>query len=235
MAKRKLDGCRRQWHMVTLADDVDPCHAFENPHWRWLIIIFCSRRSTGRQNSRVEWAANQQRKTLLLGEWQEIVETVLLKQRVYRPASRKQSNEASLAKRTQGATSLIPTPMALTTPDRRSSSRARGTRNTRAPYGVGAGTVQRFLAAEASAMGWSMDRRGIRTLFDHESKRLKQVELSGPRRERVSLDTYQTNLLPARSNSVREPNMASGPNQDHCAEHSPGFGERLYIPGSVFF
>jgi hypothetical protein len=82
MAKRKLDGCRRQWHMVTLADDVDPCHAFENPHWRWLIIIFCSRRSTGRQNSRVEWAANQQRKTLLLGEWQEIVETVLLKQRV---------------------------------------------------------------------------------------------------------------------------------------------------------
>ena len=43
-------------------------------------------------------------------------------------------------------------------------------------------------------MGWSMDRQGIRTLFDHESKRLKQVELSGPRRERVSLDTYSDEL-----------------------------------------
>ena len=28
-------------------------------------------------------------------------------------------------------------------------------------------------------MGWSMDRRGIRTLFDRESGRLKQIELSG--------------------------------------------------------
>lgn len=43
-------------------------------------------------------------------------------------------------------------------------------------------------------MGWSMDRQGIRTLFDHESKRLKQVELLGPRRERVSLDTYSDEL-----------------------------------------
>ena len=43
-------------------------------------------------------------------------------------------------------------------------------------------------------MGWSMDRHGIRTLFDEESKRLKQVELSGPRRERVSLDTYADTL-----------------------------------------
>ena len=39
-------------------------------------------------------------------------------------------------------------------------------------------------------MGWSMDRWGIRTLFDRESKRLKQFKLSGPRRERISLDTY---------------------------------------------
>ena len=39
-------------------------------------------------------------------------------------------------------------------------------------------------------MGWSMDRRGIRTLFDRESGRLKQIELSGLRRERVSLGTY---------------------------------------------
>jgi len=39
-------------------------------------------------------------------------------------------------------------------------------------------------------MRWSIDRHGIQTLFDHESKRLKQRELSGPRRERVSLDSY---------------------------------------------
>jgi hypothetical protein len=43
-------------------------------------------------------------------------------------------------------------------------------------------------------MGWSMDRQGIRTIFDHESKRLRQVELSGPRRERVSLHTYADEL-----------------------------------------
>jgi hypothetical protein len=45
-----------------------------------------------------------------------------------------------------------------------------------------------------AAMGWSMDREGIRTLFDGESKRLKQFELSGPRRERISLDTYPDEL-----------------------------------------
>ena len=45
-----------------------------------------------------------------------------------------------------------------------------------------------------TAMGWSMDRKGIRTLFDGESKRLKQLALSGPRRERVSLDTYPDEL-----------------------------------------
>src|SRR4029077_10851193 len=82
MAKRKLDGCRRQWHMVALADDVNSRHAFENRLRRQLIVIFCSWCSTGGQDSRVERAANQQRKALLLGEWQEIVETVLLKQRV---------------------------------------------------------------------------------------------------------------------------------------------------------
>ena len=43
-------------------------------------------------------------------------------------------------------------------------------------------------------MGWSMDREGIRTLFDRESKRLKQFKLSRPRRERVSLDTYPDEL-----------------------------------------
>jgi hypothetical protein len=39
-------------------------------------------------------------------------------------------------------------------------------------------------------MVWSMDRQGSRTLFDHESRRLKQVE----RRERFSLDTYADTL-----------------------------------------
>src|ERR1700722_3675005 len=44
------------------------------------------------------------------------------------------------------------------------------------------------------AMDWSMDRQGIRTLFDRETRRLKQFELSGPRRERTSLDTYPDEL-----------------------------------------
>jgi hypothetical protein len=39
-----------------------------------------------------------------------------------------------------------------------------------------------------------MDRRGIRTLFDPKRKRLKQFELSGPRRERISLDTHPDEL-----------------------------------------
>jgi hypothetical protein len=51
------------------------------------------------------------------------------------------------------------------------------------------------------AMGWSMDRHGIRTSFDCESRRLKQVELSGLRRERVSLHTY-ANELSAREAEV---------------------------------
>ena len=52
-------------------------------------------------------------------------------------------------------------------------------------------------------MGWSMDRHGIRTSFDQESQRLKQVELSGPRRERVSLDTY-ADALAAREAKFRQ-------------------------------
>ena len=43
-------------------------------------------------------------------------------------------------------------------------------------------------------MGWSMDRQGIRTSFDHESRRLKQVELTGSRRERLSLAIYPDEL-----------------------------------------
>ena len=47
---------------------------------------------------------------------------------------------------------------------------------------------------EELAMGWSMDRQGIRTLFDRVTGRLKQFELSGPRRERISLDTHSDEL-----------------------------------------
>ena len=60
-------------------------------------------------------------------------------------------------------------------------------------------------------MGWSMDRRGIRTLFDRESGRLKQIELSGLRGARLSLSAcIPMNSPPARSKSVRKPNTASG-------------------------
>ncbi len=52
-------------------------------------------------------------------------------------------------------------------------------------------------------MDWSMDRQGIRTLFDDGSKRLKQFELSGPLRERVSLDTY-ADALAAREAEFRQ-------------------------------
>ena len=41
-------------------------------------------------------------------------------------------------------------------------------------------------------MGWSMDRQ--EWTRDRESRRLKQVELSGSRRERVSLATYPDDL-----------------------------------------
>ena len=63
-------------------------------------------------------------------------------------------------------------------------------------------------------MGWSMDRHGIQTLFDEESKRLKQVELSGPRRERVSLDTY-ADALAAREAEFRQ-------EAKYCAWSEPG-------------
>ena len=51
-----------------------------------------------------------------------------------------------------------------------------------------------FIVVGAFTMGWSMDRQGIRALFDRESRRLKQVELSGSRTERVSLGTYPNEL-----------------------------------------
>jgi hypothetical protein len=50
-------------------------------------------------------------------------------------------------------------------------------------------------------MSWSMDCQGIRTWFDRESRRLKQVEPSGLLRERVSLRTY-ANELSARDAEV---------------------------------
>jgi hypothetical protein len=70
------------------------------------------------------------------------------------------------------------------------------------------------LAAEACARGWSMDRHGIRTVFDQESKRLKQVELPGLGRERVSLDTY-ADTLPAREAEFRR-------EAKYCAWSEPG-------------
>ena len=39
-------------------------------------------------------------------------------------------------------------------------------------------------------MGRSIDRQGIRTIFDHETKRLKQFTLWGPYLERFSRDVY---------------------------------------------
>jgi len=61
----------------------------------------------------------------------------------------------------------------------------------------------RDFSGEGSCDVWSMDRQGIRTSFDQESKRLKQVELSAPRRERVSLDTY-ADALAAREAEFRQ-------------------------------
>ena len=76
-------------------------------------------------------------------------------------------------------------------------------------------------------MGWSMDRQGLRTLFDHESKRLKQFALSRPRRERVSLDTYPDELA-ARDAEFRQEarDTASGPSlaQMCCTDAAPRRG-----------
>ena len=62
-------------------------------------------------------------------------------------------------------------------------------------------------------MGWSMDRQGIRTLFDRETKRLKQLELSGPRRERLSLDTYPDELVARGAEFRQEARYVGGPSQ----------------------
>jgi hypothetical protein len=43
-------------------------------------------------------------------------------------------------------------------------------------------------------MSWSIDRRQIRTLYDCESKRLKQFELLNPHVQRYSLDIYPDEL-----------------------------------------
>jgi hypothetical protein len=53
-------------------------------------------------------------------------------------------------------------------------------------------------------MGWSMDRQGVRTSFDSESRRLKQVELSGARRERLSLAAYPDELSAREAELGRE-------------------------------
>ena len=54
-----------------------------------------------------------------------------------------------------------------------------------------------------ATMSWSIDRHGVRTTFDHDSKRLKQFELSGRCRERFSLNTYPDELT-AREAEFRE-------------------------------
>ena len=61
----------------------------------------------------------------------------------------------------------------------------------------------RILAAEASCDGLEYGSSRNSNVIDEESKRLKQVELSGPRRERVSLDTY-ADTLAAREAEFRQ-------------------------------
>jgi hypothetical protein len=64
-------------------------------------------------------------------------------------------------------------------------------------------------------MGWSMDRQGVRTWFDRESRRLKQVELSGSGRERVSLATYPDDL------SAREAEVCQDAKYSQWCEPTP--------------
>jgi hypothetical protein len=73
-------------------------------------------------------------------------------------------------------------------------------------------------------MGWSMDRQGIRTLYDSESKRLKQFELSGPRRERVSMDTYPDELA-ARDAEFRQEARYSKWSEPSHRSHGPRFND----------
>jgi hypothetical protein len=83
---------------------------------------------------------------LLLGEWQEIVETVLLKQRV--SAGEQEAIERGFAGEANTGRDLVD-------PDADGPEHARASQFIKGPRG----------------------------------QRVRQVELSGPRRERVSLDT----------------------------------------------
>jgi hypothetical protein len=40
-------------------------------------------------------------------------------------------------------------------------------------------------------MSWRRDRHGIRTTYDHATKRLMQFELRGDKRRRFSVETYE--------------------------------------------
>jgi hypothetical protein len=54
-------------------------------------------------------------------------------------------------------------------------------------------------------MGWSMDRQRVRTWYDRESRRLKQLELSGSGRERASLTTYADELSAREAELYQDP------------------------------
>ena len=58
-----------------------------------------------------------------------------------------------------------------------------------------------------------MDRQGIRTLFDRETRRLKQFELSDHAESGLVSRRIQTSSPPATPNSVKKRDTASGPTQ----------------------
>jgi hypothetical protein len=60
-------------------------------------------------------------------------------------------------------------------------------------------------AGRRLAMGWSVGRQGVKTWFDRESRRLKQLELSGSGRERIKRGQaggYLKSLTPVRRQSA---------------------------------
>jgi hypothetical protein len=65
-----------------------------------------------------------------------------------------------------------------------------------------------------------MDRQGIRTLFDQEKQTFEASRTVGTTESELVSRPMQTHSLPARPNSVKKPNTASGPNQDQmsCAD-----------------
>ena len=62
-------------------------------------------------------------------------------------------------------------------------------------------------------MGWSMDRQGIRTLFDRVTGRLKQLEFADHAESELVSTRIQTNSPPVMPNSVKKRDTASGRTQ----------------------